>query len=160
MPVPAQAGQSQGETSAAAGFMYQVPDFHDRNCSSLAEVTGRAEGAGWLGRKALEHAHFLSHAGLSLFSSLLTASYSHFVTFWWMLGALHFQFLHTLHLSVQPCSAKRPYLSWQSSQTDLYVGCKICSELQEKGLRGPFVFPYPIFMQHQSHLYHSCLLWV
>lgn len=119
MPAPAQAGQSEGETSAAApGFMYQVPDFHDRNCSSLAEVTGRAEGAGWLERLALEHAHFLSHAGLSLFSSLLTASYSHFVTFLWMYGALHFQFLHTLHLSVHPCSTECPYLSWQSSQTD------------------------------------------
>lgn len=114
-PALAQAGQSQGETSAAApGFMYQVPDFHDRNCSSLAEVTGRAEGAEWLERLVLEHAHFLSHAGLSLFSSLLTASYSYFVTFQWMHVALQFQSLHPLHLSVSPCSANRPYLSWQS----------------------------------------------
>lgn len=114
-PALALAGQSQGETSAAApGFMYQVPDFHDRNRSSLAEVTGREERAEWLERLVLEHAHFLSHAGLSLFSSFLTASYSHFVTFQWMHVALQFQSLHPLHLSVSPCSAKRPYLSCQS----------------------------------------------
>lgn len=58
-PALAQAGQSQGATDAAApGFMYQVPDFHDRNHSSFAEVTGRAEGVGWLQRLVLEHAHF------------------------------------------------------------------------------------------------------
>lgn len=64
--------------------MYQVPDFHDRNRSSFAEAAGRAEGVGQFEKLVLDHAHFLSHADLSLFPSMLTASCSHFVTFQWL----------------------------------------------------------------------------